>query len=691
MGNWRKAGRAALFLPALILALALWAVGDCRAEAAEDKSAQATTQEQADNKQKINLEDMQVLGKADSAVVQSTSATVLDNEQIVGRVYVTPMDMLKLSPGVSISQYHQGGVVPAVQMRGFSTVGHSRDGAIALNGVPLNTLDNADTNVIIPLEVESIEVVKGPSSPFFGNFNSAGSIGFNTYQSGDFTRAKLSYGSFNTQDAAAVIARGDGKLDQIYSGEVYHTDGYQDNCDWDKQIASGRWNYRFTDQFQAGMGLRFYNTTWDSAGYIPQSVYDSNPQRAVSDVNGGWRKWGLVDGHADYALTDASKLKFLAWYTQEDWNRWQQNWISPAQKVGSNYGTQYQRPREAFGSSLAYHYNGQVLERDTGVVFGVSWQREFQEYRYWNMVVGNGRNKGSMTQDDELTLYTTALYGQVDYRVLKPLRLIVGARYDMMNGELDSKLTPANSGDRNGPEIFSPKLGLIYTVCDGWDLFANYAQGFALPGGPEFVSRSYLEPAIRTQYEAGLRANPNGWSSYILSIWRLDTKDDFQPTLADPNKYENAGETRREGVEVGADFLPWKALRLHVDYAYIHSEYLSYVSGGKSYDGNELPSVPNNIFNAEIAWAPPQGLGARLNYRLQSEWNIAADNIVKADGFDVVCAQVSYKFNKRYTLALDVINLFDRKYSEYLGSANGQLTYAPADPLSAYLTLTIDW
>jgi len=652
----------------------------------------ATETDQKDKKKEaVSLDDVVVQGEAVRESIQATSATVLSNEQIVDRIYVTPMDMLKLTPGISMSQYRQGGVVPAVQMRGFPYVGHSRDGAISLNGAPLNTLDNADTNVIIPMEVQSVDVVKGPSSPFYGNFNSAGSVAFTTYQSGDFTRGKLSYGSFNTQDAVAVIARRDGNLDQVYAGEVYHTDGYQNNSDWDKQIAAGRWTYHFSDRFQAGAGVRFYNSDWDAPGYIPQSYYDENPKKAVSDVNGGWREWSLVDAHIDYAFDKQSQVSLLAWYTEEDWMRWQQNWLSPAQKPGSNYGTAYRRPRDAFGANLRYQYKGQVLDRDTTLALGVSWQREHQLYEYWNMVVGWGRKLGSKTQDYDLTVKTTAFYGQFDYRILKPLRLVLGARYDMLDGSLEDKLNGGKTDDRDGPNIFSPKIGLVFDMFKNWELFANYAKGFELPGGTTFVQRSYLDPAIRTQYEAGVRVKPSDWSSFYLSAWRMDTTDDFLPTLDDPNVYENAGETRREGIEFASDFVFLKFLRLHLDYAYLTTEYLNYTSGGVTYDGNELPNVPHNILNAEVAWEPTVGLGGRVSLRYQSDWYIATDNQIEADAFEVVNAQVFYKFNKRYKLALDVINVFDKKYSEYLGYTNGELTYAPADPLSFYLTLTIDW
>lgn len=685
----RTLARAALWLaPTLILGLCLWA-GPALAEQEAPPGNQADSAA-PEQKPAQKLGDLTVRDKPLMEGLQATSATVLDRKEIMDRIYTAPADILKLSPGVSISEYHQAGIPTAVQMRGFTTVSHGNDAAMFLDGVPLNDLERGDTNMIIPDEMERVEIVKGPASTFAGKYASAGSIWYYPIMSGDFTHLRMQYGSFNTQDMVGVMARRDGNLDHVYAGELYHTNGYQSNSTWDKQVGAGRWTYHLSDRLDADLGVRAYNSTWDAPGYITQRVYDSNPSQAVSNVNGGNRRWDMVQGNVRYRLGGGSDIRVNAWTNQADSTRFYQNWVSSTQKLGSNYGYESLIQRDAEGAGLSYNYLGKVLERQTRLVLGLSAQREQQSYEYWNLTVGNGRSRGSKYQDDDLDLYTTSLYGELNYQIFKPLRLVLGSRYDKLNGTLDRHLSSL-SYDREGPEIFSPKLGLILTVHEGYDLFANYSKGFALPGVTDFMTRSYLDPAIRTQYETGLKTKPVSWNDSSLTFWRLDTTDDFQASLSDPTIMENAGETRRQGVEAETNFYPWKHLRLHLDYGYMQTEYLDYNDGGVQRSGNELPNVPHHIVNAEVGWQPPEGLGGRLNYRYQSEWFVDAANSQKADAFDSVNAQVSYRFDRRYKLALDVINVFDQKYAEYVGYSNGTKTYAPADPLSAYLTFTIDW
>lgn len=691
MRNICAIGKAVWVLLVFTFILAGPQLETCLAAPADPAKKQQDQQKEPDGKKRLKLDDVVVRGDLLMEGLEATSATVLDNLEIVDRIYVTPLDIMKLTPGVTISQYHQGGTAAAFQMRGFTSCSHGPDAAIFLDGVPLNETDGyADTNVIMPLEIERVEIIKGPASALYGNYASAGSLAFYPYKKGDFKRIKLSYGSFNTQNAATVLALPDGALNHVYAGEIYHTDGYQDNSTWDKQNAAARWSYKFNPAWEGTFGVRMFNSNWDAPGYIPQSVYDSSPSSAVSDVNGGKKKRGETRADLNYRINDRSKLLAYGWYVQQDFTRWYQNWISGGQTIGQNYGNERNFQREVFGAGLSYNYLGTMVGREAKLIMGLDFMDEKETRERWNLVVGDGRNRGSKFQDYDITLYTTALYGELSYQILNPLRMVLGARYDMISGELNERL-PSGTYDRDGPKIFSPKAALVYTVFKGWDLYANYGRGFALPRGQDLWKRSYLEPAIRNQYEIGIKAAPLRKLDFGFSLWRLNTTDDFQPTLDDPTVLENAGETRRQGLEAEVNVYPIKHLRLHMDYAYINAEYLDFTDNGVSRNGNRLSGVPEHVINLEAAYEPGKGFGGKLGYRYVSDWFLDSANSMTADSFHVVDAQVSYRFNRRYSLALDVVNLLDEKFAEYVGFTNGEKTYAPTDPLSAYLTLTIDW
>lgn len=638
----------------------------------------------------VTLQDLVVRGDMQRDSLDTSSATVLDHKQIADRVYTTPVDILKQSPGISVIQFNQGGTAAAFQLRGFEGASHGPDAAIYVDGVPLNETDGyADTNIVIPDEIERVEIIKGPVSALYGNYASAGVVHFHTFKKGDFTRLRYRYGSFNTQDAVAVIARKDGDLDHVYAIQSYHTDGYQDNSEWDKQNAAARWTWRFNDALDGTLGVRSFYSNWDAPGYIPQDVYDSDRRAAVSDVNGGRQQRKELRLDLRYQINPNAKVLFYTWTYQQEFTRYFQQWISPAQTPGANYGNERLHDRDMLGAGVSYNYSGDLLGRNTNWVVGLDWMDEQEHRQRWNLVVDNGRTRGSQFQDYDIRLYTTSLFTEINHQISDPLRVVLGARYDGFSGTLDERI-PSGTFDASDPEIFSPKAGLVWSVSPAWDVFTNYGRGFALPRDQDLWKRPELDPSTRTQYELGTRGNPWAGATTTLVLWRLDTSDDFQPTLDDPNILENAGETRRQGIELSLDAYLRDNYRIYADYALLDTEYLDFVQGGQRFDGNALPSTPRHVANLEISYEPPSGFGGRVGVRYQGDWYINAANTLEADGFVTANTQLYYRFDQRYRLILDVENLFDRKYSEYVAFTNGVKTYAPAASRSAYLSLVAE-
>lgn len=640
----------------------------------------------------VQLQEMVVRGDSQRDSLDASSATVLDHHQIAdGGVYITPIDILKQSPGITVLQYNQGGLATAFQMRGFREASHGPDAAIYLDGVPLNETDGyADTNIVIPDEIERIEVIKGPVSALYGNYASAGVVHFHTIKQGDFTRLRYRTGSFNTADAVAVVARQDGRLDHVYALQNFHSDGYQDNSDWEKQNASARWTWHFNDAFDATVGVRSYYSSWDSPGYIPQDVYDSNPRAAVSDVNGGRQERRELRLDLRYQLSESSKVLFYAWTYDQEFTRYFQSWLRPTLTPGQNFGNERVHDRDMMGTGVSYSYSGDLFGRNTNWVVGLDYMDEAEHRQRWNMVVGNSRTRGTQFQDYDIKLYTTSLFTEINHQITTPLRLVLGARYDDFTGDLDERIPTNGSFPASDPSIFSPKVGLLYTLTPDWSAFTNYGRGFALPRDQDLWKRPDLDPAVRTQYELGVRGNP--WSNAMMTLtaWRLDTTDDSQPTLADPTVLENAGETRRQGIELSFDTYFDNDIRVYADYSLLRTEYLSFVQGGQRLDGNTLMSTPRHVANLSTAYEPMKGLGGRVGLRYQSDYYVDPANTVEADGFITANAQLSWRFDQNYRLMLDVENLFDKKYAEYVGLDGGVKVYAPAQERAAYLTLVAD-
>jgi len=645
-------------------------------------------------KKVIKLDDVVVRGEVISKDLDATSATVLTNEDITSRVYITPLDIVKLSPGISIKQYKQGGTAASFSMRGFTGCSHGSNAAIYLDGIPLNETDGyADTNIVNPDEIERVELIKGPVSALYGNYASAGALAFYTKKRVDFNHMKLHYGAYNTYEANLVggFSTEDEKWDNVYSIQTYHTDGYQDDSDWDKFNAAARFTYHFTDALDGTLSLRGFNSDWDAPGYIDQKQYDSDSTQSVSNVNGGGKDRVATKLDLRYQITDESKLLFQFWsYDQEFW-RWYQGDTS-GKAHGTNSGNERFFDRFVWGSGVSYNFLGEIGGRELRLTAGTDYMKEDVNRQKYRLMVGYDRTRGDKYEDYDIVLETIDLYAEANYQVVGPFRVILGARYDHFSGDLTDHLLNDRKDSMKNQDIFSPKGGLLLGFWDDrLEFFANYGKGFALLQGTAAFTQEHWDPQKRIQYEGGIRTRPFDWFSGQLTGFRVKTTKD---TLRDPvtGEYENIGETTRDGIEAAIDFYAFDYGYLHADYAYIDATYDKYQSGGVSYDGKTIKSIPDTTVNLELGYNPPEGLGGRLRYQYESEYYLDNANKYTSKAWDTIDAQAFYRFGDKneYMIALDVVNLFDEKYADYM-SGGAQKKYSPGLPLSVYATLTIDF
>ena len=89
-------------------------------------------------------------------------------------------DLMRQVAGIEVHEQGQGpGFASTASIRGFSS-DHSTDIALWVDGVPINEPVNGhaegynDWNLLFPQAIRDIEVTKGPSNPFYGNFAMAG-------------------------------------------------------------------------------------------------------------------------------------------------------------------------------------------------------------------------------------------------------------------------------------------------------------------------------------------------------------------------------------------------------------------------------------------------------------------------------------------------------------------------------------
>lgn len=125
-----------------------------------------------------------------ATVVSAKRPPVLASQRVVDATEIAASprrrsadDLLRLVPGVLLSQHGAEGKGQQIFLRGFDA-GHGSDVEVLVAGIPINELSNIhgqgylDLNFVIPEVVRAINVAKGPFQINQGNFANAGTIRF---------------------------------------------------------------------------------------------------------------------------------------------------------------------------------------------------------------------------------------------------------------------------------------------------------------------------------------------------------------------------------------------------------------------------------------------------------------------------------------------------------------------------------
>lgn len=141
-------------------------------------------------------------GTLDSRDILS-SVDIMNADKIADQNVLTSFDLLHRMPGVQITQFNQGITTGKFSFRAFNGEGNINAVKLLIDGIPSNTNDGnmPFIDALFPLDIQSIETVRGTNDPRYGLHAIAGNANIQTYEGGNYAKGRVSYGSFDTQRA----------------------------------------------------------------------------------------------------------------------------------------------------------------------------------------------------------------------------------------------------------------------------------------------------------------------------------------------------------------------------------------------------------------------------------------------------------------------------------------------------------
>jgi iron complex outermembrane receptor protein len=214
-----------------------------------------------------------------------SSVDVLDAGQIQQQQVQHAWELFTRAPGVMLTQFRQGNESGKLSFRGFNGEGEVNAVKLLIDGIPSN--DNAGgmpfLDMLFPLEISSIEVVRGTNDPRYGLHNIAGNANLNTRLGGDYTDARIGYGSFATRTVQLAEGVAGRNWSQNYFAGYEQSNGYRSHSSFDKFTVSGKWFYTSDDgRSRAGLSLRHTESNGDEAGYLEAKDALSDPTASTA-------------------------------------------------------------------------------------------------------------------------------------------------------------------------------------------------------------------------------------------------------------------------------------------------------------------------------------------------------------------------------------------------------------------------
>jgi len=372
------------------------------------------------------------------------------------------------------------------------------------------------------------------------------------------------------------------------------------------------------------------------------------------------------------------------------------------------------------GGSLQATYTKPILDHENHLVVGFSIDHGDVDFNSSNEVASINfpslitAGTGIFIAQPDGTLDPTALettntyygiYASDTFNITPALALTLGGRDNVALIHLYDKLGTALDGTARYSR-FNPAAGLSYKFTPDLTGYVGYAEANRAPTAGEigcsdpsrpctldaFLSADPpgLRQVVAHSYEAGFRGkfdtaalNPAGKVEWNLGLFRTDLDDDI---LAVPSNvistgfFQNAGNTRRQGVEAGITYHDdrW---RVAANYSFIDATYQSSITISSPDNpfadangdihvrpGDEIPGVPQHRvkITADYAVTDRWSVGADLIYvGNQYYFNDQSNQNPQLPGYIVANLRSSYKITDNIEIYALVKNLFDNEYATY--------------------------
>ncbi|WP_223455510.1 MULTISPECIES: TonB-dependent receptor family protein [unclassified Pseudomonas] len=668
-------------LPAALLGLALVCPAMTEAQGLELGQVLIGAEDQSDEDQ--GIED----ARARLAQVPGGTNVVDMRRPLQGRV-ASNQDVLAYQPGIYAQSAGNEGVKISIRGSGINRApGAHASGLYAmLDGLPLTGPGGTPYELLEPLWLDHVEVLRGANGFDRGALALGGAIDYVSHTGYDSPKLQVRYatGSHGYQQRQVSSGQVLGAFDYYVAMTDANADGYQDHTASESQGVIANFGYHFNPNLETRFYLRHRQTDNDLAGRVTKHSIEHDPRAAnpayvARDDRRDEPGSTFIGNKTTYYIDDDSSIQTGLVYhdypmdLSEGPNRLKVAYTD----VSGTFD--YKRRDTLWGLQSQSTLGLRVTKHLPNA--GAS---EFVRIPTGNTA---GYAPGTLIRNFTYQGSDTVLHVGNDLEIADDLWLTTGLAAIYTRRESD--VTYPQSGGKTSLHDwdYAPRVGLRYQLTPDLQLFGNlsrsveaphpwsliYSSNIRFPAGSGVATGAQREP-VTLQNQTATTLEIGGRGDSTLGQWSLawyyaQVRHELLSVLPDANAttpYElNASPTVHQGVEASLLSPLWSPEdvgQLSLRQSYTFSDF--HYRDDERFGDNRLPGLPMHYYQGELRYDWPQGFFAALNTQWVSKVAVDYANSYYADPYAIFGATLGYNAPKGdWQTWLDMRNLTDKHYA----------------------------
>ena len=301
-----------------------------------------------------------------------------------------------------------------------------------------------------------------------------------------------------------------------------------------------------------------------------------------------------------------------------------------------------------------------------------------------------------INDDDHADLTVFSAYIQDQIEINEYLDVIVGARFDSFDFEVEDLTADAGSPDRiltRLDEEFSPRLGLIVKPKENISIYGSFSESFIPRSGGQFAEISdretRLEPDVYQNLEAGIKwdfARGLSFTAAVFEIEESSPQPDTSPG-ADTGNESVVVDSTVEGFEAQIQGQLMDDWYVTAGYSYLDGEVAndSGTAQGEIIEGRRPRELPESTFSVWTNYQFTEQFGAGLGLTHQGESFADTANTTTLPSYTRLDAAAYYDVSETLRLQVNIENLTD---TDYVPNAHTDDQISVGAPLNAKFTVS---